>query len=60
MHWELEENKCRAMNDEERIKMPCVLETEIGINSEHYTESGRCQRSTEVLDQRVIILLFEF
>lgn len=47
------------MNDEYGIKMPWVLETEIGINLERYTDSGRCQRSTEVLDQRVIILLFE-
>lgn len=47
------------MNDEHGIKMPWVLETETGINSEHYTDNGRCQKSTEVLDQRVIILLFE-
>lgn len=37
VHWELEENECREMNDEYGIKMPWVLETEIGINSEHYT-----------------------
>lgn len=37
VHSELEENKSRAMNDEDGMEMPWVLETEIGINSEFTT-----------------------
>lgn len=36
-HSELGENKSRAMNDEDGMEMPWVLETEIGINSEFTT-----------------------